>query len=144
MNKALDRLEHLRLGIQHINQDESPAFISQYEEDINIIEAALKKLEKPKEIVGTTTVDKALEQFLIDNCPEVREKLKDAENYKKASETFKKLLSKSGIEVRFDGHKEITIIWYQKDGKYEDECYYLYKCESREEYELLKEIFSNE
>ena len=45
MSKELDRLEHLRLGIQYINQDKSPAFISHYEEDINIIETALKRNE---------------------------------------------------------------------------------------------------
>ena len=45
MSKELDRLEHLRLGIQYINQDKSPAYISQYEEDINIIETVLLQLE---------------------------------------------------------------------------------------------------
>lgn len=44
MSKALDKLEHLRKGVQYINQDESPAFISQYEEDCDIIEKALKRL----------------------------------------------------------------------------------------------------
>lgn len=46
------------------------------------IENTLKRLEvleKPKEIVGTTTVDKALEQFLIDSCLEVKKKLKALE-----------------------------------------------------------------
>ena len=60
MSKALDRLEHLRIGIQHINQDESPAFISQYEEDIDIIETALKDTEKYKkalEIIKEKQVD---------------------------------------------------------------------------------------
>ena len=76
MSKELDRSEHLRLGIQYINQDKSPAYISQYEEDINIIETALKKLEQPKEIVGTTTVSKATEECLLNWCPEIKKKLK--------------------------------------------------------------------
>lgn len=48
----------------------------EYSKELKVIEIALKKLDKPKEIVGTTTVDKALEQFLIDSCPEVAKKLK--------------------------------------------------------------------
>lgn len=39
--------------------------------------------EDPK-IVGTTTVDKALEKFLLDNCPEVKKKLKAFEIIKKS------------------------------------------------------------
>ena len=57
-----------------------------YQKYCDIIETALKRLEeidKPKKIVGTTTVDKALEQFLIDTCPEVKKKLKALEIIKK-------------------------------------------------------------
>ena len=45
MSKGLEKIEHLRVGIQYINQDESPAFISQYEEELNIIETELKRKE---------------------------------------------------------------------------------------------------
>lgn len=37
-----------------------------------------------KKIVGTTTVDKAFEKLLLDNCPEVKKKLKALEIIKKS------------------------------------------------------------
>ena len=73
----LQALEQLKGGYK--NEDSIAITRSAFERNIAIIETALKKIEKPKEIVGTTTLDKALEQFLIDNCPEVKKKLKALE-----------------------------------------------------------------
>ena len=54
----------------------------EYANEIEIIEAALidyQNLTKPKEITGTTTLNKTLEQFLIDSCPDIDKKLKALE-----------------------------------------------------------------
>ena len=38
-----------------------------------------------KKIVGTTTLDKAIEKFLVDNCPEIKKKLEALEIIKRKS-----------------------------------------------------------
>lgn len=94
------------------------------EKEIDIIETALKELEKPKEIVGTTPVDKALEQFLIDSCPEVAKKLKTLKIIRIVCP---------------------NIFWVMRTYTYEE---YKKKCSDdtllQEEYELLKEVFLND
>ena len=41
-----------------------------------------------KKIVGTTTVDKALEKFLIDNCPEIKKELEDYHEIKEIAKHY--------------------------------------------------------
>ena len=94
MSKELEALEEIQnykikfdANIKYNNGDETQyrfeTIRDMFPKQFAIIETALKKLEKPKEIVGTTTVDKALEQFLIDSCSEVAKKLKALEIIKK-------------------------------------------------------------
>lgn len=65
--EALNYLKH-RFEIARTNQTE-----------LNIIEQELKEYEKMKAIKGTTTLDSALEQTLINSCPNVAKKLKALE-----------------------------------------------------------------
>ena len=46
------------------------------EDVIECIDALVTTYEEPKKIVGTTTIDKALEQFLIDSYPAAAKKYK--------------------------------------------------------------------
>ena len=71
MNKELDRLDHLRKGIQYINQDESPAFISQYEEDLDIIETSLIDYEETD-----NQIYDLFEKFGINNRKDLLKQLK--------------------------------------------------------------------
>lgn len=76
MSKALEDI------ILYLNANEPKGL---YCKNIEIIKTALKRLEEidnPK-IVGTTTVNKALEEFLIQSCPDVEKKLKALEIIKR-------------------------------------------------------------
>lgn len=83
MSKELEMINHLITGIQYINQDESPAFISQYEEELSIIESALKRLEVYENyninLNETDDVDKALELntriTIVDKVMDTQERL---------------------------------------------------------------------
>lgn len=61
--------------------------------------------EDPK-IVGTTTVDKALEKFLLDNCPEVEKKLKALEIIKKKLVSVSEVMMTAGVEYYNNGYSE--------------------------------------
>ena len=118
MNKELTPLQ----AFENIIVDLTPHLKNANAEEIKIVENALK--EKEKKIVGTTTVDKALEQFLIDSCPEVKKKLKALEIIKE---------------------KEVDIIILKISENLQQ---YNLKEEGRvpltqEEYDLLKEIFQD-
>ena len=94
-----------------------------------VIETALKRLEvleKPKEIVGTTTVDKALEQFLIGSCPEVKKKLKALEIIKT------KLLAGAFENGDYSGYAMAVITSGSEEMKK--------NMLTEQEYNLLKEI----
>ena len=65
------------------------------DERCRVIEAALK--EKEKKIIRTITVNKALEQFLIDSCPEVEKKLKALEILK---DWFEVIEDENGYHLR--------------------------------------------
>ena len=78
-----------------------------------------------KKIVGTTTIDKALERFLLDHCPEVKKKLQALEIIKREPNI---LSAVQGYETYDD---------FQND----EEPWLDYDCVSREEFDLLKEVF---
>ena len=74
--EALEELDHLRKGVQYINQDESPAFISQYEEDIDIVENIVEQYEeklKALEIIKEKRVEVRI-IFHTTNAMEYNEK----------------------------------------------------------------------
>ena len=86
MNKGLEIInvklkdKENKFGRQVVNGLGETLFIIEKEE-LDIIETELKRLEKidnPK-IVGTTTISKAFEGFLIKQCPDVEKKLKALE-----------------------------------------------------------------
>lgn len=73
-----------------------------------------------KKIVGTTTLDKSLEKFLVDNSEEVRKKLK----------VFEIMVKEPYIAVN----------WYI-DGTYEEYCNAILKVKiTEEEFNFAKEV----
>lgn len=93
------------------------AKVEAYEEVLNFISA------EPK-VVGTTTVSKALEKVLIDNCPEVKKKLKALEIIKKHNIVVSSLLEMEDAD-------EYNTAW-SVDQKNEI---------TQEEFDLVKEVF---
>ena len=82
LEEAKDELAKIGDGYKHSDRLDTKccvlgAKIEAYEEMLDFISA------EPK-IVGTTTVDKALERFLLDQCPEVKKKLKALEIIKRS------------------------------------------------------------
>lgn len=122
MNKELDRLEHLRIGIQYINQDKSPAFISQYEEDIDIIEKALKRQEELDSLY-TLTNHNGKFYVIIDKAEfnQMSKQLKALEIIKEKNVNVPKLRNSSNLE--------------EYNRCFRDKCLL-----TQEEYELLKEV----
>ena len=91
----------------------------------SIIENELKDYEKMKAIKGTTTLDSALEQTLINSCPNVAKKLKAFEIIKIKNismECLKRAIKREGLE------------WYNSL------CLYPLERLNQEEYDLLKEV----
>lgn len=137
MSKEIEALEEIQnykikfdVNIKYENADETEyrfeTIRDMFPKQFDIIETALKKLDKPKEIVATTTVDKALEQVLIDSCPEVAKKLKALDIIREKPQTL--FLIKTG-ENYDDYLASALYIPYLAD-------IYL-----KEEYDLLKEVF---
>lgn len=116
MSKELDALEKVRNRLYPWTSDNQKAF--------DIIESALKRLEKidNRKIVGTTTTNKALEQFLIQQCPDVSKKLKALEIIK---ERFTIQFCKSDLNGYYGIMQIGTNPIYIK---------------TQEEYDLLKEV----
>lgn len=126
MNKELDRLDHLRKGIQYINQDESPAFISQYEEDLDIIETSLKRLEEHDEIfkkydIKDIWLEPAL--YVIKNHFPM-----DTETQLKKFKALENIKKKTNLTKTNDGKKALVFV----------------VLETEEEYDLLKEVLVDE
>lgn len=59
-----------------------------------------------KKIVGTTTIDKAFERFMLDACPEVKKKLKALEIIKKKLVDVSEVLMTAGVEYYNNGYSE--------------------------------------
>lgn len=59
-----------------------------------------------KKIIGTTTVDKAFERFMLDACPEVKKKLKALEIIKKKLVSVSEVLMTAGVEYYNNGYSE--------------------------------------
>lgn len=84
-----------------------------------------------KKIVGTTTMDEALEKTLLDNCPEVKKKLE-------AFEIIKREPSAPEAVRLFENYEEYED--FLKDGEsYLNKKFVLPPHLSREEFDLLKE-----
>ena len=93
------------------------------------IETTLKEYEeltKPKKITGTTTLNKALEQFLIDSCPDIDKKSKAVE-----------IIKEKCLKIDF------KVLLASTD--YESYCFMLNSTKylTQEEYNLLKEVLNN-
>ena len=95
--------------------------------DYQTIEKELKEYEKMKRIKGTTTLDNALEETLINACPNVAKKLKTLENIK--------VILKDFIEFNVIELPHINKVHYEI--KIFENAIYV----SKEEYDLLKEVF---
>lgn len=80
-----------------------------------------------KKIVGTTTVDKALERFLLDACPEVKKKIKALEIIKEKEADLGSLL----FYIRSSNH---PLAFYNKGIVNEK------KKLTKDEFDLLKEV----
>ena len=64
-------------------------------------------MSKEKKIIGTTTVDESLEKVLLDNCPDVKNKLKALEVIKEKGVDVGLLLNCSNVRkynnaIRFE------------------------------------------
>ena len=79
-----------------------------------------------KTIVGTTTVDKAFEKLLLDNCPEVKKKLK-------AFEIIKKKTVDMGSLAYYIKNSNHALAFYNKGVANEK------KRLTQDEFDLLKE-----
>lgn len=121
MNKGLDALNELKQSCEtHMG---TMVYILQ-EDKFETIEKELKEYEKMKAIRGTTTFDKAIEDTLINSCPNVAKKLKTLE-----------IIKKHPLEWL----KDLTI--YDTYLEYVDHCDYLNKSGyTQEEYDLLREV----
>ena len=74
MSKGLEKLKTIRhIHDMECGKDES------INKDFDIIEKELKEYEKMKAVKGTITFDKAIEDTLINACPNVAKKLKALE-----------------------------------------------------------------
>lgn len=124
MSKGLKALQDIRLRIFIESEVQSKKVVK----DLKTIEKELKEyeeLKKPKRIVGTTTMDKALKKFLIDNNPSVAKELKALEIIKEKEINIHALLLHL---KRFDspiGYNALVGEKYQL---------------AQEEYDLLKEV----
>lgn len=125
MSKELEILEHLRKGVQYINQDESPAFISQYEEDLDKIENALIEYEMER------TLRIRLENI---NYELVREK-QENEKKIKAFEIIKENLIFSLDES--ESNKSCLTIGVKVD---KNHIVVIYQTFDKEKIDLLKEV----
>lgn len=72
MSKGLDALKECRnlVGLPSLNE---------YQHKLDIVEKELKEYEEMKAIKGTTTFDKAVEDTLVNACPNIAKKLKALE-----------------------------------------------------------------
>lgn len=128
MSKELEALKFIKNVEVWIGNDYNTAtkvfeIDHEYDKAFEIVETALKRLEKieDKKIVGTTTMDKALEKFMLDNCPEIKKKIKALEIIKEKFYFEWLLLSKNVDqynEAQDDDKNKLT----------------------QEEYNLLKEV----
>ena len=103
-------------------------------EELDIIEQELKELEKMKRIKGTTTLDSALENTLINACPNVAKKLK-------ALEIIKEKRVNVELFIKHSLGRD-----YNEFLNYEN-LFQIYKSSEKrltqEEYDLLKEVLTN-
>ena len=77
-----------------------------------------------KKIVGTTTVDKAFEKFLLDTCPEVKKKLKAFE-----------IINEKNVNVGMLKRSESVGSYHYKMDELRDKC----KPLTEDEFNFLKE-----
>ena len=99
-----------------------------YLKDYETIEKELKEYEEMKRIKGTTTLDNALEETLINACPNVAKKLKALENIK--------VILKDFIEFNVIDLPHINKVHYEI--KIFENAIYV----SKEKYDLLKEVLN--
>lgn len=87
MSKSLEALERLK------NTLLAEGYWQDVLQDVAIIEKELKEYEEMKRIKGTTTFDKAIEDTLINACPNVAKELKALEIIKNKKVNIISLLS---------------------------------------------------
>lgn len=129
MSKSLEALERLK------NTLLAEGYWQDVLQDVAIIEKELKEYEEMKRIKGTTTFDKAIEDTLINACPNVAKELKALEIIKK------KYLDPHDFVLCYytmNNEKWIDYEEYKKAylNYYENDEYML----TQEEYDLLKEV----
>lgn len=133
MSKGLDALDSLMANYYEMcrdlgNNDDQYQRCNLTSEKA-IIENELKDYEKMKTIKGTTTLDSALEQTLINSCPNVAKKLKALE-----------IIKNRKINIEFLNY------CFSDDEKFGVDYYnaYFTKVLTQEQYELLKEVLCKE
>lgn len=108
MSKGLDALENVKLNHNRMGN----------EKDFELIEKELKEYEEMKAIKGTTTFDNAIEDTLINACPNVAKKLKALEIIKPLVELTKGTshcwlwLGLNGVQItqeQYDLLKEVLL-----------------------------------
>ena len=126
MSKELTLLDRF----QRICFQQNPLRVTPYlefDEDKQIIKTALERLEKPKTIVGTTTVSKAMEKVMLELCPDIKDQLKVLE-----------IIKRNPVMVAC----EFQVCIIDKEMTYKEYCDYFDKedrnIKSQEEYDLLK------
>lgn len=118
MTKELSNIQDLKNAfISHCKElgcDKN--YIKACENKFNNIATALKRLEKidNRKIVGTTTIDKALEQFLIQQCPDVAAKLKKLDKIEKV---FEKLNLDISDDVDLENWIKLAQFHYENKNK---------------------------
>jgi hypothetical protein len=123
-----EKLDHIDKIIKHKVPNETGLSVLEliatreaYHEVLNFIGTV--RVGEEKKIVGTTTVDKAFEKFLLDTCPEVKKKL----------EVLKIIAS-----------KEVDIYYLKKSRnlkKYNDNWNIEGRDLTQAQFDLLKEVF---
>lgn len=78
MSKGLEALDRIINEVEKDSRTASFLFhdIESWDKDKELVKKELKEYEKMKAIKGTTTFDKAIEDTLINACPDVAKKLK--------------------------------------------------------------------
>lgn len=133
MSKGLESLERLK------NTLLAEGYWQDVLQDVAIVEKELKEYEEMKAIKGTTTFDKAIEDTLINACPNVAKKLKRLEELEKAFDALSKDDEKAKKELSKEIEKNRALEIIKKKLPPLMRSALLDYC-NKEEYDLLKEV----
>ena len=140
MNKGLEALKNVGRTFISINSGIALDECDKYK----IIENELKEYEKMKAIKGATTLDSALEQTLINSCPNVAKKLKTLEIIKRTRLNVGKfmILCKGDHEYTPNTTYEQYVYFCEHEDDIGGDKMHSFPCYrlTKEEYELVLEV----